>query len=165
MVAFAGWHGLYGSLGGDPAYLTSSDYSSADDTVFAETGGFAEILEPGFYQVAAYAQINLASAFTPSSDLDTWLYLWLFDDTDDEVGQSIEASNARTANNWVIFPAGVNEHRWLQRIMPVSLTDAADFPVTIKPEITRDDDTNLKVQVSAVWGYRLGGPLAASLSD
>lgn len=151
-------------------------FSTTDATVFDNSVGRARILVPGLYQIRC--QVNVYPAGNVASDARAQLLLQYAPVS----GFSIEVpwysgfyqagggEQARDGDQFV-YPSGTGSSYdiGLERLHPISLTDAPTYPISIKPSVTwiapADPGHDLTASWLGLWGFRIGDNLDAYHSD
>lgn len=150
-------------------------YSTIDGATFGYDAitGHAQILVPGLYQIGL--QLMIGGGGTNASDALAQIALRYEDDK----GYSIEVPyllsgswpaaggvGEQILGTYFHWPAGIAAGLdvALQRIHPISLTDATTFPLDITPWFNTDA-VSITPFWLAVWGFRISDPLDAYHSD
>jgi hypothetical protein len=148
-------------------------YYSTDAGVFATSAaGRAQILVPGMYVIGC----QLSCRFTGTLASDRWIKLLVsyFSATSSEKGYSIEipyfvGGDEQVLGSANIVQAGIlsSHDVALQRLHPISLTAATDYPLEIRPQYYTSATESFMGQVFwlGLWGWRLSDPLDAYHSD
>ena len=144
--------------GGDTAG-SSFDYDA--------TPGHARILEPGFYQLVLFVEVEIDGS--PVSDTSFQIDVEVAGD----LGYGLEPPpHGQTPSSpmWkVTFPAGTSDsfEASLQRIRPISVTSSTTFPLDILPTLYTDNPGSELVNARwmALWGFRISDPPGSYMSD
>jgi hypothetical protein len=159
----------------DTPFSGGMNFYTNDSSVFDSSGGRARILVPGMYVIGC--QIDTKPNESLTSEVDAYLLLQYGSGVG---GGSIEipwgissivGGSERLLGTRFDFPSGTSDSEdadvYLQRIHPLSLTEATSFPVQIRPTFEAESTTTYDWQVFwlGLWGWRLGGPLDAYHSD
>jgi hypothetical protein len=180
--AYFGLNGGYSAISSDDTPIIVDNatlgagtmtFDTNDGATFDQSAGRARIKTSGMYVIGCQFFVRPAEDF----DMDVWASLILKYEGDE--GYSIEVpwlysgwlagggeQVIGTRFNW---PTGTGSSYdiCLQRLHPISLTSYTTFPLEIQPTFDHNWFHGSKVLslYLAVWGWRLGAPLAGSLSD
>jgi|SRR5580765_5128947 len=154
-----------------------SHFYTTHSSVFDVLDGRARILVPGLYQIRC--QVNVRPLGTVTSDAKAQLTLQYGSD----IGYSIEVPYYISAmapgggeqaldGDLFVYEEGTGTSSYdigLERLHPISLTDATTFPLEIKPSLWwvsgGDPTVDLMGSWLGLWGFRIGDSLDAYHSD
>jgi hypothetical protein len=157
-----------------PVVVEGTNFFSTSSSTFDESGGRARILTSGTYLIGCQMDVSPTVAWAADQMVALELRYaggsgfgievpWLS-------GYVQEGGGEQILGTRFVYPVGSDAGYdvGLQRLHPLSLTDAASFPFEIQPTIVASPLPNpgeLQVSWFALWGVRVGAPLDSWHSD